>query len=233
MASTAYEDYLKAIFKLAEQTPKRKVSTSAIADRLSVARASVTAMLKRLHADGLIHYVPYQGAVLTDAGWTIAVDMIRRHRVIETFLVQDLGLSLAEVDAEAEILEHAFSSRLIDRLWDHLGRPEFDPHGAPIPRPDEAPVEHRQMIAVSNLAIDQAATVVRLAATSATDLQQLTQLGLLPGQLVRRRASPPDSADVMLKIGRHERPLTPTLAERVWTIPITNEQAAPPASVGP
>ncbi|QGT77755.1 MarR family transcriptional regulator [Guyparkeria halophila] len=223
MASTAYEDYLKAIFKLAEQSPEPAVSTSAIADRLGIARASVTAMLKRLHADGLIHYARYQGAALTDAGWTIAVDMIRRHRVIETFLAQDLKLPLAEVDAEAEILEHAFSSRLIDRLWDHLGQPEFDPHGAPIPRPDEAPVERRQMVALGSLAIDEGATVVRLAAENAADLRRLTQLGILPGQFVRRRASQPGSADVVVIIGRHERPLAATLAERVWTIRSASE----------
>ncbi len=218
MASTAYEDYLKAIFKLAEQSPEPSVSTSAIADRLGIARASVTAMLKRLHADGLIHYARYQGAALTDPGWAIAVDMIRRHRVIETFLVRDLKVPLADVDAEAEILEHAFSSRLIDRLWDHLGQPEFDPHGAPIPQPEQAPVERRQMIALSDLAIDEGATVVRLAAGNAADLRLLTQLGVLPGQFVRRRASQPGSADVVVTIGRHERPLATALADRVWTI---------------
>ncbi|MFP4639884.1 MAG: metal-dependent transcriptional regulator [Guyparkeria sp.] len=218
MASTAYEDYLKAIFKLAEQSPEPSVSPSAIADRLGIARASVTAMLKRLHADGLIHYARYQGATLTDAGWAIAVDMIRRHRVIETFLVQDLGVPLAEVDAEAEILEHAFSSRLIDRLWDHLGRPEFDPHGAPIPQPEQAPVERRQMVALNDLAIDEGATVVRLAAENAADLRALTQAGVLPGQFVRRRAGHPGSADVVVTIGRHDRPLATDLAERVWTI---------------
>ncbi len=218
MASTAYEDYLKAIFKLAEQSPEPSVSTSAIADRLGIARASVTAMLKRLHADGLIRYARYQGATLTDAGWAIAVDMIRRHRVIETFLVKDLGVPLAEVDAEAEILEHAFSSRLIDRLWDHLGRPEFDPHGAPIPQPEQAPVERRQMVALSDLAIDEGATVVRLAAENAADLRVLTQAGVLPGQFVRRRAGHPGSADVVVTIGRQDRPLATGLAERVWTI---------------
>ncbi|MFW6041787.1 MAG: metal-dependent transcriptional regulator [Guyparkeria sp.] len=218
MASTAYEDYLKAIFKLAEQSPEPSVSPSAIADRLGIARASVTAMLKRLHADGLIHYARYQGATLTDAGWAIAVDMIRRHRVIETFLVQDLGVPLAEVDAEAEILEHAFSSRPIDRLWDHLGRPEFDPHGAPIPQPEQAPVERRQMVALNDLAIDEGATVVRLAAENAADLRALTQAGVLPGQFVRRRAGHPGSADVVVTIGRHDRPLATDLAERVWTI---------------
>ncbi len=218
MASTAYEDYLKAIFKLAEQSPESSVSTSAIADRLGIARASVTAMLKRLHADGLIHYARYQGATLTDAGWAIAVDMIRRHRVIETFLVRNLKVALAEVDAEAEILEHAFSSRLIDQLWHHLGQPEFDPHGAPIPQPEQAPVERRQMIALSDLAIDEGATVVRLAAGNAADLRLLTQLGVLPGQFVRRRASQPGSADVVVTIGRHKRPLAAALAERVWTI---------------
>ncbi|MDA3877367.1 MAG: metal-dependent transcriptional regulator [Halothiobacillus sp.] len=220
MTSTAYEDYLKAIFKLAEQTPDHPASTSAIAERLGIAQASVTAMLKRLGSDGLIDYERYQGARLTPTGRAVAVDMIRRHRVIETFLVRDLDVPLAEVDAEAEILEHAFSSALIDRLWAHLGKPEFDPHGAPIPVATEAPIERRDLVALTDLAPGEPATIVRLSAQNGGQLQVLTQLGLIPGQLIKRTETPPGSADVALLVGGQRCAVGQELAETVWVLRI-------------
>lgn len=216
--STAHEDYLKAIFKLAEQSPESMVGTSAIAERLNIAQASVTAMLKRLSADGLIAYERYQGARLTAKGSAIAVDMIRRHRVIETFLVRDLNVPLADVDAEAEILEHAFSSALIDRLWLHLGQPEFDPHGAPIPIATEAPIERRDLIAVFELSAGECATIVRIAAHNAAQLRLLTQLGLVPGQTIQRAQSSPSASDVVLHIEKQTRAINQLLAQAVWVM---------------
>jgi DtxR family Mn-dependent transcriptional regulator len=216
--STAHEDYLKAIFKLAEHSAQAMVGTSAIAERLNIAQASVTAMLKRLSADGLITYERYQGARLTEAGSAIAVDMIRRHRVIETFLVRDLNVPLADVDAEAEILEHAFSSALIDRLWQHLGKPEFDPHGAPIPVASEAPIERRDLIAVYELASGESATIVRIAAHNAAQLRLLTQLGLVPGQTIRRAQSSPGASDVVLNVEKQTRAINESLAQAIWVV---------------
>jgi DtxR family Mn-dependent transcriptional regulator len=194
------------------------VGTSAIAERLNIAQASVTAMLKRLSADGLITYERYQGARLTEAGFAIAVDMIRRHRVIETFLVRDLNVPLADVDAEAEILEHAFSSALIDRLWQHLGKPEFDPHGAPIPVASEAPIERRDLIAVYELASGESATIVRIAAHNAAQLRLLTQLGLVPGQTIRRAQASPGASDVVLHVEKQTRAINESLAQAVWVM---------------
>ncbi len=216
--STAHEDYLKAMFKLAEQSPESMVGTSAIAERLNIAQASVTAMLKRLSADGLIVYERYQGARLTAKGSAIAVDMIRRHRVIETFLVRDLNVPLADVDAEAEILEHAFSSALIDRLWLHLGQPEFDPHGAPIPIATEAPIERRDLIAVLDLHAGESATIVRIAAHNAAQLRLLTQLGLVPGQTIQRAQSSPSASDVVLLVEKQTRAINQLLAQAVWVV---------------
>lgn len=225
MASTAVEDYLKAIFKLAERSPGRSVSTSEIADRLGIARASVTAMLKRLKDDGLIYYVRYRGACLTPAGRAIAIDMIRRHRVIETFLVQDLDVPLADVDAEAEILEHAFSSDLIDRLWRHLGCPAFDPHGAPIPAAQRPPVETRALIPVTELPFGHAATVVRLSAQDGAELRNLTQFGLKPGQGVIRIAGQNDD-HVTLQIGQRRRDLPRAMAVAVQVLDADTEEAS-------
>jgi len=219
VASTAVEDYLKAIFKLAERSAGRAVTTSEIADRLGIARASVTAMLKRLKEDGLIDYVRYHGASLTPAGRAVAIDMIRRHRVIETFLVRDLDVALSDVDAEAEILEHAFSSDLIDRLWRHLGEPDFDPHGAPIPAPQHAPVETRALIPVAELPFGHAATVVRLSAHDKTELRELTQLGLKPGQGITRLANPTGDS-VTLQVGQRRRELSRAMAEAVQVLDV-------------
>lgn len=217
--SPAHEDYLKAVFKLAELSPDAPVSSSAVADRLSVAQASASAMLKRLGQEGLVDYERYQGARLTPAGAAIAVDMIRRHRIIETFLVRDLAVPLDEVDAEAEVLEHAFSSALIDRLWHHLGRPEFDPHGAPIPAPDEAPIERRDLLSVSTLAIGERARIVRLAAQNAGQLKLLSKLGLVPGQWVTRVADSLAGSDILLSTDtRPTQAVSVTLAETIWVI---------------
>jgi DtxR family Mn-dependent transcriptional regulator len=176
-------------------------------------------MLKRLGQEGLVDYERYQGARLTPAGAAIAVDMIRRHRIIETFLVRDLAVPLDEVDAEAEVLEHAFSSALIDRLWHHLGRPEFDPHGAPIPAPDEAPIERRDLLSVSTLAIGERARIVRLAAQNAGQLKLLSKLGLVPGQWVTRVADSLAGSDILLSTDtRPTQAVSVTLAETIWVI---------------
>ncbi|WP_407276394.1 metal-dependent transcriptional regulator [Halothiobacillus sp. DCM-1] len=217
--SPAHEDYLKALFKLAELTPDAPVSTSAVAERLNIAQASATAMLKKLGQEGLVHYERYQGARLTPAGAAIAVDMIRRHRIIETFLVRDLAVPLEEVDAEAEVLEHAFSSALIDRLWRHLGCPEFDPHGAPIPAPDEAPIERRDLVALTALALGERACIVRLAAQNAGQLKLLSKLGLVPGQSVTRAADSLAGSDVLLMTdNRPMLPVSMSLAETIWVV---------------
>ena len=217
--SPAHEDYLKALFKLAELTPDAPISSSAVAERLNIAQASATAMLKRLGQEGLVRYERYQGATLTPAGAAIAVDMIRRHRIIETFLVRDLAVPLDEVDAEAEVLEHAFSSALIDRLWQHLGQPEFDPHGAPIPAPDEAPIERRDLIAVTALALDERARIVRLAAQNAGQLKVLSRLGFLPGHWITRVADSLAGSDVLLAAdGKTAQAVSAALAETIWVL---------------
>ena len=127
----AVEDYLRTIFKLAgRETP---VTTSALAERLRVTPPTVSAMLKRLEAGGLITRSASHHVRLTPHGERHATEVTRRHRLVETFLVQVLGLSWDEVHAEADVLEHALSERLEDRIDAVLGHPTHDPHGDPIP----------------------------------------------------------------------------------------------------
>ena len=125
------EDYLKAIYRLSPQG--RAASTSEIAQRLELSPASVSGMVKRLSEQGLLEHVPYKGVQLTPEGRRAALRMLRRHRLIEAYLVAFLGYTWDTVHDEAERLEHAVSDTLVDRMAAVLGHPTVDPHGDPIP----------------------------------------------------------------------------------------------------
>ncbi|KPK55649.1 MAG: hypothetical protein AMS21_13400, partial [Gemmatimonas sp. SG8_38_2] len=129
--SRAVEDYLKAIRHL--QLERVPVSTSALAQHLDRSPASVTNMVKSLAEQGLVEHEPYRGVRLSDEGEREALRIIRRHRVIEAYLIEQLGYSWDRVHAEAERLEHAASDELVERMASVMGHPELDPHGSPIP----------------------------------------------------------------------------------------------------
>ena len=132
--SSSVDDYLKAVWELAGEGT---ASTKSIADKLRLKPASVTNMLARLHEIGLVGYERYRGAALTESGRSEALHLIRRHRLIETFLLERLGYSWQEVHEAAQKLEHAvFDERFVERMAEHLGHPERDPYGAPIPAAD-------------------------------------------------------------------------------------------------
>ncbi len=133
MLTESVENYLTAILRLEDQGAA--ATTSELADRLEVARPSVTGMLKRLAAEDLVTHERYRGVQLTEQGRTAALQVIRRHRLVETFLVDILGMDADKVHAEAHRLEHALSDEVVDRLDAWLGRPTTDPHGQPIPGP--------------------------------------------------------------------------------------------------
>ena len=131
MLTEAVENYLTDILRLEEtDTP---ATTSVLASRLGVARPSVTGMLKRLASDGLLVHEPYKAVILTRRGRKAARAVVRRHRIVETFLVDVLKMSPDKVHPEAHRLEHALSDEVLERLNEFLGRPKRDPHGSPIP----------------------------------------------------------------------------------------------------
>jgi DtxR family Mn-dependent transcriptional regulator len=136
MPSLTVENYLKAILQIAISSGTTQVATGRLATALEVAPGTVTSMLKTLAEAGLVDYTPYEGAKLTESGRTLALRMLRRHRLIELFLVRTLNLTWDQVHAEAENMEHAVSDFLIDHIDDFLGHPECDPHGDPIPAAD-------------------------------------------------------------------------------------------------
>lgn len=132
---TAAEDYLKVIYTHTEWQAQ-PISTTGLAARLGLAASSVTEMVKKLVALGFVSHQPYGAIELTDEGTAEALRMVRRHRLIETWLVDTIGYSWDEVHDEAEVLEHTMSDRLLDAIDDQLGRPSRDPHGDPIPDRD-------------------------------------------------------------------------------------------------
>jgi DtxR family Mn-dependent transcriptional regulator len=136
MPSLTVENYCKTILQISTRDGRESVATGELAAALELSPGTVTSMLKTLAESGLAEYRPYEGVTLTKAGRSLALRMIRRHRLIELFLQQTLGLSWDQVHDEAENMEHAVSDALIDRIDEYLGKPPYDPHGAPIPRAD-------------------------------------------------------------------------------------------------
>jgi DtxR family Mn-dependent transcriptional regulator len=132
---TAVEDYVKVIYAHTEWQAD-PIAPSELAARLGLAASSVTEMVKKLAAQGLVSHRPYGAIELTQDGTALAMRMVRRHRLIETWLVQHVGYAWDEVHDEAEVLEHAMSDRLLDAIDEQLGHPVRDPHGDPIPRRD-------------------------------------------------------------------------------------------------
>ncbi len=133
MATETVENYIKALYALCQESPSGEAGVVRLAQELGVTKGTATSMIKRLSLARLVKAEPYSGIALTAKGNKIALDVLRRHRVIETFLVRTLNLDWADVHEEAERLEHALSARILDRLDEFLGRPSTDPHGDPIP----------------------------------------------------------------------------------------------------
>jgi DtxR family Mn-dependent transcriptional regulator len=177
MLSQAIEDYLKAIHFL--QLAEKKVSTSAIAERLGVAQASVTGMIKKMAEMKLVEHSPYQGVELTLAGEKIALEIIRHHRLLELYLAEAMGYSWDKVHDEAEKLEHVISEEFEDKIDEFLGRPTADPHGAPIPTKDG------QMPTFQGFQLSKAKAGDRVVARMVSDrdaekLRYLGKIGLYP-----------------------------------------------------
>lgn len=178
------QDYLKALYALAPEGAA--VSTSDLAARLSVAPPSVTHMLGRLAAAGLVRHVPRAGARLTPRGRREAVSMVRRHRILETFLVRVLGLDWSEVHEDAEVLEHHISDRVLDAIDRLVGHPDEDPHGHVIP--DRlGRVRARDLVPLASLARGARARVREIHDADTRHMARWKQAGLVPGAAVRVR----------------------------------------------
>ncbi|MGH7480750.1 MAG: metal-dependent transcriptional regulator [Longimicrobiales bacterium] len=218
MASTATQDYLKTIYQLCLDADA--ANTSSIAERLGVRAASVTGMLKRLADRGLIEHVPYYGATLTSEGRQEAVRMVRRHRVLELFLVEVLGYTWDRVHDEAETLEHAASDELIDRMARILGEPRTDPHGDPIPGGDAEFVEDAWG-SLADLAAGRRAVVRRVSDEDPAVLRYLAGMDLRPGAGIEVLEHAPFDGPVRLRVnGAAEQVLGRGLARSIGVEPM-------------
>ncbi len=159
--SHSEENYLKEIFHLSGLTEKR-VSTNGLASRLNTKASSITDMLQKLSDKKLVEYVKYKGCFLTEEGERIAIQIIRKHRLWETFLVNKLSFGWEEVHDVAEQLEHIDSEKLIDSLDRFLNYPKFDPHGDPIPDKDGKIVYRKSKIKLLDAAINSRVEIVRV-----------------------------------------------------------------------
>ena len=199
MPSPAAEDYLKTIYALTREGDA--ASTSALAERLSVSGASVTGMLKKLAAAGLVAHEKYRGAVLTEAGRLVAVETIRHHRLVETYLHRALDVPWDRLHAEAEAWEHVLSEDLEARMDAALGHPTHDPHGAPIPTPDLV-LPDQQRLPLARMEPGAEASVAEVSDRDPALLRAVGAAGLFPGVRFRLDALADDgTATVTLASG--------------------------------
>ena len=207
------EDYLKVIYEI-EQDGKPAATTD-IAEQLGIAAASVSGMLQRLARLGLVKVERYRGARLSASGRLIALQLIRRHRIIESFLVTKLGYGWDDVHEEAERLEHAASADLVDRMADALGNPTADPHGAPIPTA-AGRVDERRLLSIADLPVGARARVVRMSDRDPELLRYLKKRGIVPGATLRLVEREPFDGPISLTVGRAKQSIGATAAAAVY-----------------
>lgn len=208
------EDYLKAIYDIEREGSA--AATNDIAQRLQIAPASVSGMVRRLAEQGLLEHERYRGVRLTDAGRRAALGTIRRHRVIEAYLVQALGYAWDRVHDEAERLEHAASDDLIDRMAKAIGEPVTDPHGAPIPTRDGRVDEGQgRQLRLSEVRSGQRARVRRVDDEDPDLLRYVASLGLRPTAIVLMGERAPFDGPLTLQVGGRRCQVGARLAERI------------------
>lgn len=210
------EDYLKAIYEL--ELSGSAAATTDLAAQLGVAPASVTGMVRRLADLGLLTHERYHGVRLTESGRRSALRTLRRHRVIEAYLVQVLGYGWDEVHDEAERMEHAASDELVDRMARAMGEPTVDPHGAPIPS-REGSVEELPYVPLAELPVGTDAIIMRIADEDPDLLRHVADLTLVPGSDVRVVQQAPFGGPITLQSRGRSIVIGPALAQRLLVQP--------------
>ncbi len=208
--SQAIEDYLKAIFTLAQS--EHPVATTRVAEQLGVAPASVTNMMKRLARMRLVHHAPYRGVELTKDGEKVALEVIRHHRLLELYLSRALGMRLDRVHGDADRLEHVISEELEEQIASALGQPDLDPHGDPIPT-RAGNIATSPALVLTATRPGQRGLIVRLSDHNPKIVRDLAMAGLLPGVQVDVVAANPRHVDVRIE-DRPQR-ISATLAEAI------------------
>lgn len=208
LPSSTVENYLKAIFMGEARLPEgqRLMPMGQLASALGIAPGTATTMVKALAESGLVAYEPYAGVRLSPAGEKLAAMVLRRHRLIELFLVQVMGFRWDEVHDDAEQLEHVVSDRLIERIDAMLGHPDADPHGDPIPTAD-GHVPRKELVSLLNCGLGEPVTVTRVTDQDAAFLRFIADNHLKPGETIEVEARDDVSDSVRLK-GRDNQRIT-------------------------
>ena len=200
LPSSTVENYLKAIYvgETHLTADQKLVPMGQLAGALGIAPGTATTMVKALAESGLVIYEPYNGVRLTSAGQKLAARVLRRHRLIELFLVQVVGMNWDEVHDDAEQMEHVVSDRLIERIDEMLGQPEVDPHGDPIPTAD-GQLPHRALESLLTCPLHTPVTVARVTDQDAAFLRFIESHHLKPGETIEVEARDEVSDSVRLK----------------------------------
>jgi len=228
MLSDVMEDYLKAIYTL-QREDGPPVRTSAIAEVLDVTSPTVTSMLDKLEERGLVDREKYRGVELTREGETVALEVLRHHRLIESFLAEHLDYEWSEVHAEADALEHHISEEFEERLADALGDPRVDPHGDPIPTADLEPIPADETDRLSDRAAGDTVVVARVSDRDEDELRYLADVGIAPGvELTLADVTPIDTYLVSFDDTEQHLPETVAAAIRVRATDAPDENGSEP-----
>lgn len=210
MDSIAVENYLKSLWQLGPDD----VATLDLAQHLSVAPASVTKMIKRLTEKGFVEHTPYKGASLTSEGKLKALSVVRRHRLLETFLSQTLDLSSEQLHDEAERLEHALSDELEEAIANYLGNPTRDPHGHPIPSP-KGEFSHGNDLLLSKAPPDKFLIITQVPDRNSEMLAWLRNEGIVPDKQIKIIGKDEFAGNIVIKLDRSEKRLGFSVANKI------------------
>ena len=210
--TTVAQDYLKVIWT-AQEWSREKVSTKMLAERIGVSASTASESIRKLADQGLVNHEKYGAVTLTEAGRQAALAMVRRHRLMETFLVRELGYGWDEVHDEAEILEHAISDRLLEAIDARLGRPARDPHGDQIPSA-AGTLEARDAVLLAEAGTGHAGAVVRISDRDPAVLRELEEAGVGPGSELAVDAA--DAASVAVAVTGYTRAIARDTAAAIW-----------------
>ena len=214
MKNISKEDYLSAIYKFRDEDGE--IKPNLIADTLDISNAAVTDMLRKLSTDGLVVYKKYKGIKLTVEGENYAKNMVRRHRIWETFLNRILGMPWDKVHDEAEKLEHSSSDELINKIEEYLDYPETDPHGYPIPNRKGKLPKHKIAVAISELNKNEKAEVIRVNDTNSRLLSYLSKIGIDLGKEISIKDVLDFDGSMLLKINNKEVNISKAIASNIF-----------------
>ncbi len=206
MPTSTVEDYLKSILRL-DETADREVTVGGIAEDLGVTPGTVSSMMRHLSEAGLVDYVPRRSVTLRKKGRTEALRVVRRHRLVETFLVTVMKLDWSEVHEEAEVLEHVISDRLLERMDEMLGHPSHDPHGDPIPDPHGNVAAQELLHPLSEGAAGDRYRIVRVSDSDSGFLDWLRENRLLPGSVLDLVIHDPVAGIIEIRLSDDTSPL--------------------------